>query len=144
MSTLLELAARVEVAEGASRELDAEIFRAIGAPLPQQFLGRGVSLNWDAGQSAFVMPVGGLQIRYDHPAFTASLDAALTLVGGKPWSISPQNAAGALPWYAQIMDTFEASAFDVISDAESECPIRALAAAALKALASLHAEKVET
>lgn len=62
MNNLLELAARVEAAEGADRELDAEIAVAVGW--------QGV----DLAIGSTVFPGG-----YLAPAYTASLDAAKAL-----------------------------------------------------------------
>ncbi|MDB5707824.1 MAG: hypothetical protein JWN66_4940 [Sphingomonas bacterium] len=65
---LLELAARCESASGADRELDAEIALACGwitFDLP------GFGKRWQRGH--------GTVVRH-HPDFSASLDAAMTLV----------------------------------------------------------------
>ena len=46
---LLALADRAEALDGPDREVDAEIFRAIGAPVPFQFANKLVALTFDAG-----------------------------------------------------------------------------------------------
>lgn len=67
--------------EGPSRELDAEIFAAIGAPLPKSAFGLDIKLQPDPNSaSGFVMPLGDTQVRYECPHYTSSLDAAMTLV----------------------------------------------------------------
>jgi hypothetical protein len=75
---MTDLIKRLEEAEAGSRELDALVFRRFGGPLPKEFAGYGVELTWQADGSA-TMPVGEMQVRYDPPAYTTSLDAALAL-----------------------------------------------------------------
>lgn len=72
LSALIE---RLEAAEVGSRELDGSIFRYFGQPMPTEFLGRGIKLEWQADGTA-TMPVGEMQVRYDPPPVTTSLDAA--------------------------------------------------------------------
>lgn len=79
------LIARLREATGADRWLDAEIFRAIDAPLPEEFLAHKIALEWSDSEGCFVMPVGAMRIRYEQPAYTASIDAALTLVPAEFW-----------------------------------------------------------
>lgn len=78
MTSLIE---RIEAAAGPCRELDAEIFRAIGSPLPTKFGPMGIDLEWDAEGINAVMAVGGMQVRFTPPAYTSSLDSVMTLVG---------------------------------------------------------------
>lgn len=70
MTDLMELASRVEAGEGADRELDADVFCALGlAPF-----------------------VEGAYDAYRAPAYTASLDAAMSLVPqGWGWNVSQPN-----------------------------------------------------
>jgi hypothetical protein len=75
---MTDLIKRLEEAEAGSRELDALVFRRFGGPLPKEFAGYGVGLTWQADGSA-TMPVGEMQVRYDPPPLTTSLDAALAL-----------------------------------------------------------------
>lgn len=79
---LAALIERLEKATGPDRELDALIFRAIGAPLPKEFCGRPVTLEWDDAEQCFVVPIDDMRVRYTPPNYTASLDAAMTLVPG--------------------------------------------------------------
>lgn len=74
------LASRVEQAEGADRELDALIFRAIGAPMPDKFGPLSIDLEWDETGTSALMAVGEMQVRFTPPAYTGSVDAALALV----------------------------------------------------------------
>jgi hypothetical protein len=84
-SDLSGLIERVKGASGPDREIDLAIFRALGAPLPAAFATHKVELTWDAAQNAYVyvVPNSALQVRYDPPAYTRSLDAALSLVSAK-------------------------------------------------------------
>lgn len=79
LETLRSLQERIREATGPDRELDAAIFRALDLQLPEQFLNLGIALKWQADGSA-LMPVGGMQVRYEPPAFTASLDACVALM----------------------------------------------------------------
>lgn len=74
------LADRVEALSGPDRELDAAIFKAIGAPVPFQFMNKVVALSWDARENCYFAPIGDMRVRYEVPAYSASLDAAMTLV----------------------------------------------------------------
>jgi hypothetical protein len=65
---LLALAARVEKAEGADQALDAEIARAAGHKAH------------DRGKMGWTVQFNGRGIHHNLPAFTASLDAAASLV----------------------------------------------------------------
>lgn len=78
---LLEIAERCEKASGPDRILDLDIFRAIGAPLPSEFMGRKVDLEWDETDLCFVMPIDTMRVRYEPPHYTTSIDAARSLGG---------------------------------------------------------------
>lgn len=81
MSKYTDIIARLEKAEGPDRELDAEIFTIAGMPLPNEFLNKRVGLAWDTEQKSFVLDImEDFQVRYDHPHYTASMDAAIGLV----------------------------------------------------------------
>ncbi|HAW61423.1 MAG TPA: hypothetical protein DCX26_03715 [Pseudomonas sp.] len=81
-----ELAERIEALEGPCREMDREIFKAVGTPLPKAAFGMDIELQPDPNSaSGFVMPVGELQVRYECPRYTASIDAAMTLVPEGHW-----------------------------------------------------------
>lgn len=88
--TLSELADAVEGLSGPDREMDAAIFRAVDAPLPDEFAGKKIALTFDEARHAFFMDVGSdMVVRYEPPAYTASLDAVLSLVDKwDEWSIS--------------------------------------------------------
>lgn len=79
-ASLDELAKRCGAADGPDRGLDRDIFVALGMPLPDKFLGKNISLMWDAKQSSFVMPLYGMQVRFDHPHYTGSFDVASSLM----------------------------------------------------------------
>lgn len=118
---LIALAARVEQAQGPDRELDAEIARAIG---------------WKESLSGrWWKPPGGDDWNFVLPPFTASLDAALTLVPegwifavhsgddrGPPVAYCVPNM-GRLPWPHWV------------DDINAATPALALTAAALRARA---------
>lgn len=77
-----ELIDKLEKATEGSRELDAAIFRALGAPLPDQFASLKVDLQWQPDGTA-TMPVGEMQVRYNPPAYTTSIDAIVALIERK-------------------------------------------------------------
>ena len=88
--TLLKLAERVEAAQGADRTLDAEIFKAIGAPVPFQFMNKLLALEYNDTEKAYFARVSDdMHVKYSPPAYSASIDAAMTLVpdgtGHDPW-----------------------------------------------------------
>lgn len=97
-STLLALAERCEKASGPDRELDAVIFHILGMPLPEQFFTVPIQLDYDELQHSFSMPIGDMQVRYEHPAYTASIGAALTLRPNEhSWAAGDCNEDD-LPW----------------------------------------------
>ena len=79
---MTELIERLEAACEGSRELDAAMFRAIGAPLPDKFANLNLELTWGPDGSAY-MPVGEMQVRYDPPAYTLSIDAIVAIIERK-------------------------------------------------------------
>ena len=80
-ATLLELAERVEALASPDRAMDAEIFKAIGAPVPFQFANKLIALEFnDVEQAYFARVSDDMRVRYSPPSYTASIDAALTLV----------------------------------------------------------------
>lgn len=91
MTDLAQLIERLEAASEGSRELDATMFRAIGAPLPDKFANLNLELTWGPDGSAY-MPVGEMQVRYEPPAYTTSLDAIVALIERKllgwSWGVS--------------------------------------------------------
>jgi hypothetical protein len=80
MTDLDALIERVRGLEGPSREVDALVFKAVGMPLPDNFCGVEIGLTWDEAQKAFTVPVGGMQVRFEQPPYTASLDAVVSLI----------------------------------------------------------------
>lgn len=83
--TLGELAGRVEKLDGPDREVDVAIFRAIGAPAPFQFANKLIALEYnDIEQAYFARVSDDMRVRYKPPAYTASVDAAMTLIEGPP------------------------------------------------------------
>lgn len=78
-SSLSDLIARLEKATGPDREMDAEIFRAIGAPLPEQFMTAKIALEWNEAEKCFTFDFAETRIRYEQPSYTSSIDAAMTL-----------------------------------------------------------------
>lgn len=81
MTDLEQLAGRCEKANGPDRKLDMGIFKAIGAPVPFQFANRLIALEYNDIERAYFARVSDdMQVRYSPPAYTASLDAAMTLV----------------------------------------------------------------
>jgi hypothetical protein len=86
VNALLELAERCEAEAGPDRALDLAIFGAIGAPVPFQIFNKLVALTFDETEQCYFAPVGDLRVRYEPPAFTASFDAALTLVPEGDWA----------------------------------------------------------
>lgn len=79
MTALAELLQRLETAAEGGRELDAAIFKALGGPLPDEFMGVKVDLQWQPDGNATIA-VGDMQVRYEPPTYTTSLDDALALV----------------------------------------------------------------
>ncbi|HXT81417.1 MAG TPA: hypothetical protein VN702_17775 [Acetobacteraceae bacterium] len=86
--TLTEIIARLEAATGADRRLDAEIARAIGCQVRQW--NSATNWQWIAGTEWERLPF-----------FTASVDAALTLIPpAHDWSLHCDNGeavAGCMP-----------------------------------------------
>jgi hypothetical protein len=131
---MTDLIKRLEEAEAGSRELDALVFRRFGGPLPKEFAGYGVELTWQADGSA-TMPVGEMQVRYDPPAYTTSLDAALALaervLPGWGWEISHDDCIG--NYYAWVGKDFYLRGPQEHLRGIQENPALALCIAVLKA-----------
>lgn len=132
MSDLAALAERVEKAEGPSRELDAEIqvrvFEKPGYRFPDRVLNRRPA-DWHEAASRFRWDGGGGHCPW--PAYTASLDAAMTLVPkGMVFSLSTEEPG---PWAWVGPKRGEGSEKPAIMAAT---PALALVAAALRAKAT--------
>lgn len=110
MGDLLELAARVEALEGPDREVDAEICVALGIE-PQ-------------AREMLQFAAYDRCVRY----FTASLDAAMTLVPEGCWAEGSLSSPSALEIHAPMT-------FDPIGKGWATTPALALTAASLRARA---------
>jgi hypothetical protein len=94
MSDITALIERLEQASGPDRELDVAIFREIGAPVPFQFANKLFALTYDEAEQCYFAPAGDMRVRYEPPAYTASIDAALTLVPeGMEWHVGHEDGA---------------------------------------------------
>jgi hypothetical protein len=71
---------RLKQLKAPDRVCDALIFKAIGAPLPKAIANTAIALEWDEKEECYLANLGEMRARYEVPAYTASLDAALTLV----------------------------------------------------------------
>ncbi len=82
LATPQSLLSRVLEAKGPDREIDLALFRAMQEPVPVAFVTHKVTLEWDEAKAGYfyLVPNTDLQVRYDPPAYTASIDAALALV----------------------------------------------------------------
>ena len=127
--TLLALAARCEAGTGPDRALDVAIFRAV-TPGAKQYRPKS-----STARKVGLTEVGGCIV--PNPAYTASLDAATTLVPAG-WASHHSNR----PWLAETnIKPAEASVWARFQGAASftgsaPTPARALTAAALRALAA--------
>lgn len=79
MTAGVKLMEQLDAATEGSRALDATIFRELGEPLPEQFANLKLELTWRPDGSAW-MPVGEMQVRYEPPAYTTSLDAIAGII----------------------------------------------------------------
>lgn len=135
LSALIE---RVENATGPDRELDALIFRVLDLKLPDQFLSMGIKLSWQADGSATV-PVGDMQVRYEPPHFTSSLDAALALVEeilpGTFWHVAKGRTRPDEPLFGAELVSPEHGGVNVAVEHESSVAL-ALILALLRALSA--------
>lgn len=120
MNDLLSLAARLEAAEGPDRELDAAISMAIGS------VSRG-ALPCKGGWVVDGKPIAA-------PKFTASLDAAMTLLPeGSLWAFgSMEDGPFARVLWPNADGTYTGNYLEV----SAATPALALCAASLKARAA--------
>jgi hypothetical protein len=143
MPDLLELAARAEAAEGPSRELDGLVFAALNSDKqtvignePGRFPQKPIY-----GSITLVMERVGGKDGADYigaPAYTASIDAAASLVPkGWYWTLDNYQGVGnpenGRPCTADIANPPD---WDFIQCLGAATPALALTAAALRALAS--------
>lgn len=136
MTDLRELAERVEALEGPSREVDADVFKAIGAPCPFQFMNKLIALEYnDVEQAYFARVSDDMRVRYAPPAYTADLNAAMSLVP-EGWETAIYLGG---PNTNVQMETEEMrqTCIDFYPiEATAATPALALVAAALRAIAS--------
>lgn len=122
-ATLLELAERCERcerAEGADRELDLRIEAAVNPEYD----------GLDEAYARFLTQYG------KHPKYTASLDAAMSLVPeGWDWSAGTATVEGFRPAYAEASPQTQPFPVEMDISAEAATPALALVAAALRARA---------
>jgi hypothetical protein len=105
MFDLQSLIERVEKASGPCRELDADVFRSMGAPVPFQWFNKVAALTYDEKQKCWNAPIGDMQLRYEHPHYSASLDAVMALKqDGHTFALGDCNE-DSLPW-ACVTSTF--------------------------------------
>ncbi|MBS87183.1 MAG: hypothetical protein CL858_29550 [Cupriavidus sp.] len=121
---ILELAERVEALEGADREVDAAITAA-----------RGYKIILDDGGLSFFYNPRVRMGRETVPAFTASLDAAMTLVPEGWWV---QHVGHCRSGWRCRVETNGPPSISIPTGAMpvSETPALALTAAALRAIAA--------
>lgn len=122
MTTLLELAERCEAATGPDRELDKPIAQAVG--WTHFFVQKDMWWRSPNGSS-----------HGDPPRFSASLDAAMTLIDDTcVWGVSKQEHNPGRDYYYQA----SVMPFGPVpwSEAKAVTPALALCAAALRARAS--------
>jgi hypothetical protein len=130
MTDLIALADRCEAAEGADRDLDEAIALALGwSSVPNPTFAGGLVGRW-------LLPDGSMTGQIDAlPKFTASLDAAMTLV--------PEGQASAVGTMAFRNDPRKPWACiwseqgEPLWRADAATPALALCAAALRARASM-------
>jgi hypothetical protein len=146
--TMLELADAVEKASGPDRALDVEVFRAIGAPVPFQFASAMVALTYDEASRNYTAPIGDMHVRYEVPAYTGSVDAAMGLtppdhtVQLSDWDHARLREMG--PWQAIVLPLgarggMQRYTFSNRCDHAASLPL-ALTAASLRARHTLNLE----
>jgi hypothetical protein len=127
---LLELAERVENATGPDRSYDVAIFQALGGPVPFQFANKIVALTFDEAEQCYFAPIGDMRVRYEPPTYTASIDAAMSLVP-EGWGYSVLDRRAVLPGCKVNAQCFT----QFTQHGEAATPALALCAAALRARA---------
>ena len=146
-SDLLALADRVEAADGPERELDRAVARFVGWHRVEPRFTRNKHGAWIApgdflgtysGGSPILDSLHGTDMHREVPPFTASLDAAMTLVPeGWDWAAgSAQDGCGGHAFMRRVGHL--GRPIDV--DVDAAAPALALTAACLRARASAEAE----
>jgi hypothetical protein len=139
-ATLLALVDRVEALEGPCRETDAEIYQAQNPhmkQIPNDAVGRFFDPNKTSARTAerFFLSGGATGVA---PRFTASLDAAMTLVP-EGWSPSIGQNVHHLNWAAFVQTLCTEGEPIIMGAGNATTPALALTAAALRALAATKA-----
>lgn len=139
MGDLLELAARVEAAEGADSELDA-LVGAARNPYPDArvIYGAGRRFYLKPGKGRIPFHVSGgkgtsFGIMHQSHRYTASIDAAITLLPGRDWEymLEWEASSGVHDMIARV----QIGNPHLHMEAEAATPALALCAAALRARA---------
>jgi hypothetical protein len=134
---MLELAGRCEAAGAADLVLDGMIGAAIR--YGYEDIGPEHELEADSETGSIVVYVGKRKVkRFRAPAFTASIDAAMSLVPeGWDWSICryAQVDDGFLPFSVNMTPETQPYPVGAEIDTEAATPALALCAAALRSLA---------
>ncbi len=144
MSGLLELAERCETAPQSDRHLDAEIACLIGKPegnIEHWLHGADIRYRPTAyGYYVAVLPDGGTSSAYAAGEFTASLDAAITLVP-EGWTIDEYHESPSSRVHFCELQTVEriVYGFKGVKARANTGPL-ALCAAALRALHTARGE----
>lgn len=133
---LLRLAEMVEGLTGPDREVGCLIFQAIGAPVPFQFASKLVALSFDEVEQCYFAPIGDMRVRYEPPAYTASIDVAMTLVP-EGLSFEVRSSGTGDKGQATIWNPLKAVGQQEWRVTGCKTPALALCAAALRARASI-------
>ncbi len=139
-----DLIARLEKAEGPDRELDGEIAVAIGVDLPEPmgdappYLKTPTMADGCAAGTYWLVQRSGMSLR-TAPAYTASIDAALTLVPDalckEPswWGVQRGGLTYFHAWVGSGMERYDTNNNFTEHWAQANTPALALCIAALKA-----------
>lgn len=130
---------RVEAATGANYALECDIFRALAMPLPEEYANIRIGLKWDEAQQAFIYPLGDMQVRYNPPPCSASVDAAIVLCAATlphaHWSVTNACASTERGGKANVWVPSPISRGVVLNGpTKAATPALALVAALLRAL----------
>lgn len=147
MTTEIEsIIGRLEKATGPDREIDGEIEAALGAPSFTRFdLAEGYHWEFEAdgmaGEVSAFSVLGNKtsrrQKRFQAPVYTASVDAALTLLPeGFKWKLGYSRH---VPCVAELVDYSDRAAGQFVGECDSNHAV-ALTLAALRARLSQKAE----
>lgn len=140
MTDLTELAKRVEAATGPDADLDRRIMAALGYSYRagNRSIGLTYGKAWDS--HPYQEWVKGDEVVPDHcvPDYTASLDAATTLVpGGWNWGVGPWEDWKSTPRRAWAWCEETGEDWSEEMNRQAATPALALTAAALRARAAM-------